>query len=420
MPSLTPLCTIFLLVAITSTARVSTTRITMRLIHRDLISTPTGSTSLPTLASDSESTSTHIEANLIQSSNTIYYVNFSIGTPPVPQLAVLDTGSNLMWVKCLPCEPCSPLSGKRFFDPATSSTFVPKSCDLHCKKCNDMAQCEFRLTYSSAPSAVGILATEQLTFSTSDGGTTVVPNILFGCTRKTRDLPQQSHMTGVMGLGPGPNSLLWRIGTHPKFSYCIGDAQNPLYPYNRLELGDGAIMEGYSTPLVIESGRYYVDVVRISLGGSTLEIPKSAFAKTPGVDDGVIVDTGAKMTYLHKDAYDVLEFTVRDWLRGSKWTRVYPEFARGRQICYGGKAREAAEMFPLLGIHFAGGAALYMDGLGTFLQHDRDIFCLAFLEADYGESSCIGILAQQNYNVGFDLSEKKVYFQRIDCKELDE
>ncbi|TKY54652.1 putative aspartic protease [Spatholobus suberectus] len=38
---------------------------------------------------------------------------------------------------------------------------------------------------------------------------------------------------------------------------------------------------------------------------------------------------------------------------------------------------------------------------------------------DYESFSSIGMLAQQNYNVGYDLNEVRLYFQRIDCELLD-
>ncbi|CAN1811709.1 Aspartic proteinase CDR1 [Linum perenne] len=416
---------ILLLAMITSTNCMYSTRITLKLIHHNSIFPTTAArrtvnTSIQFAEAASNDENDHIRANLVPASQAIYYVNFSIGQPPVPQLAVMDTGSSLLWLKCLPCEPCSPDSETQFFDSSKSSTFKPKVCDSNCRRCNKTTnQCEFTIRYASAPSSEGILAKEELTFSTWDGGYKTVPDILFGCCRKTEDLPRESHMTGVMGLGAGRDSIVWRVGM-PRFSYCIGDAFNPFYDYNRLEIGEGAIMEGDSTPFTIDKGQYYVTLERISLGGSDLNIPESAFKKTPGVESGVMIDTGAQNTYLNKDAFEMVEYAVREQLRGSKWKRVWLEQSGGR-VCYSGKVVDVAQSFPQLGIHFAGGADLFLDGFGMFLQVNWDTFCLAFLQPfDLNDYSCsIGILAQQNYNVGFDLVDNKVYFQRIACEELD-
>ncbi|CAN1166699.1 Probable aspartic protease At2g35615 [Linum perenne] len=66
--------------------------------------------------------------------NNLFYANFSIGYPPVPQLGIMDTGSSFLWVKCLPCSPCSPSSGGTFFDPTKSKTYMFKQVedDIFC------------------------------------------------------------------------------------------------------------------------------------------------------------------------------------------------------------------------------------------------------------------------------------------------
>lgn len=58
-----------------------------------------------------------------------------------------------------------------------------------------------------------------------------------------------------------------------------------------------------------------------------------------------------------------------------------------------------------------------MDKTSFFEVTGDDEFCMAVQMADGGTESLnvIGILAQQNYNVAYDLAAKKVYFQKIDC-----
>ena len=58
-----------------------------------------------------------------------------------------------------------------------------------------------------------------------------------------------------------------------------------------------------------------------------------------------------------------------------------------------------------------------------FIQTTENEFCMAVLPGDYfGDDyesfSPIGMLAQQNYNVGYDLNGMRVYFQRFDCELL--
>ncbi|CAN1809536.1 Probable aspartic protease At2g35615 [Linum perenne] len=75
----------------------------------------------------SDNGSGRVDAELVNAIKfNIFYANFSIGYPPVPQLGIMDTGSSFLWVKCLPCSPCSPSSGGTFFDPTKSKTYVPR------------------------------------------------------------------------------------------------------------------------------------------------------------------------------------------------------------------------------------------------------------------------------------------------------
>lgn len=51
------------------------------------------------------------------------------------------------------------------------------------------------------------------------------------------------------------------------------------------------------------------------------------------------------------------------------------------------------------------------------------MFCLAIgssaVNGDNSKNlSVIGMMAQQNYNVGYDIGQNKLYFQRIDCELL--
>ena len=64
-----------------------------------------------------------------------YIMKISIGTPPVESLAIADTGSDLIWVQCLPCEQCYPQNSP-IFDPKKSSSYNVISCDS--KSCSSL------------------------------------------------------------------------------------------------------------------------------------------------------------------------------------------------------------------------------------------------------------------------------------------
>ncbi|CAN1138039.1 hypothetical protein LINPERHAP2_LOCUS10442 [Linum perenne] len=176
----------------------STNCITLKLVHHNSVFPPTAARTVNTSTQFAEAASNdekdHMTANLVPARQSIYYVNFSIGQPPVPQLAVMAPGT-----ACCGSNACL-------------------ACDSNCRSCNMTTnECEFKIRYDSTPSLEGILAKEQVTFSTWDGVYKAVPDILFGCCRKNEEQPRESHMTGVMGLGADPDSIVWRVGK-PRFS----------------------------------------------------------------------------------------------------------------------------------------------------------------------------------------------------------
>ncbi|XP_056172594.1 aspartic proteinase CDR1-like [Syzygium oleosum] len=147
-----------------------------------------------------------------------FLANISIGTPPVPQLVQIDTGSDLFWFQCLPCTTCFKQSPP-LFDPAKSSTYSNIRCGSQaCVQSGD--KCDPNNEYC-------IYERSYFDKSTSAGS---------------------------------------------KFSYCIGNINDPQYQYNELSLGNGAIMEGDSTTLETYRGLYYLDLQGISVGEKKLQI----------------------------------------------------------------------------------------------------------------------------------------------------
>ncbi|CAN1166773.1 Aspartic proteinase CDR1 [Linum perenne] len=354
---------------------------TTRLIHRDSIFSPfynasetifdrTKRATQSTLARhallSSSSSLNGIEAGLVtDTTHGILFVNFSIGDPPVPQLAIMDTGSSLTWVKCAPCMPCMP--SITLFDPANSKTYKPLPCTEDCRRCTEKRwswstkKCLFSINYLGGQHVLGVYATDQLTFRTSNNSTAVVPNVTFGCSSLVAGLGnnQDPRMTGVLGLGVGPKfkNLISDVGL--KFSYCVSTLSDPTYPYNRLK--------------------------------------------------GVILDTGSTLTSLYTEAFDVVKAEVQKL--ASKILEEIPPPYKPYELCYIGSVEREAEGFPVLGFHFLDGADLVIDRFGIFIQVKNDIFCLAITRSD--RLTIIGLNAQQGYNVGYDLKALSVYFESI-------
>lgn len=56
-----------------------------------------------------------------------YLMTLTLGTPPQQFSVIVDTGSDLNWVQCMPCQVCYQQPGPKF-DPSKSSTFHKATC----------------------------------------------------------------------------------------------------------------------------------------------------------------------------------------------------------------------------------------------------------------------------------------------------
>ncbi|CAN1809492.1 Aspartic proteinase CDR1 [Linum perenne] len=408
---------------------------TTRLIHRDSIFSPfynasetifdrTKRATQSTLARhallSSSSSLNGIEAGLVtDTTHGILFVNFSIGDPPVPQLAIMDTGSSLTWVKCAPCMPCMP--SITLFDPANSKTYKPLPCTEDCRRCTEKRwswstkKCLFSINYLGGQHVLGVYATDQLTFRTSNNSTAVIPNVTFGCSSLVAGLGnnQDPRMTGVLGLGVGPKfkNLISDVGL--KFSYCVSTLSDPTYPYNRLSFGDAVDLTGTRTPFFFNNGHYHLHLLNISLNWQTLNISDEVFRKMS--KEGIMVDSGTEVMFLHEEAFEVVKAEVKK-LGSSNLTETRSK--SGLELCYKGLVNvDARDQFPNMDLQFKDGADLLIDNTGMFIQVDDNTFCLAVIRTK--GVSIIGVMAQQGYNVGYDLKGSRIYFQDLDCQILE-
>ncbi|CAN1328482.1 Probable aspartic protease At2g35615 [Linum perenne] len=438
--------TAFLFYSINSLTHSHGLKIKTRLIHRDSVYSPLYNASLTTedraertvqscLARlaylSSKNTPSGIEALLVLPTKfNVFYVNFSIGQPPVPQIAIMDTGSDVTWVKCLPCNPCKTIPGATLFDPLKSKTYRPRPCTQSCSNCTVLfllwnaglrprRYCLYDIYYAGGDQSEGIYATDQLTFRTADDGLVTIPYIQFGCTSLLTgpSAGDDKILNGILGLGangrtPSDEPLITKLGS--KFSYCIGSVLDRSYLYNHLTISDDADLLGFSTPFYSnKNGDYFVHLTNISLGDSTLNISDEVFRKMS--KEGIMVDSGTEVMFLHEEAFEVVKAEVKK-LGSSNLTETRSK--SGLELCYKGLVNvDARDQFPNMDLQFKDGADLLIDNTGMFIQVDDNTFCLAVIRTK--GVSIIGVMAQQGYNVGYDLKGSRIYFQDLDCQILE-
>ena len=134
-----------------------------------------------------------------------HIMKFSIGTPPVDFYGTADTGSNLVWTQCLPCDACFKQIHP-MFDSKESSTYREISCQSEeCRilldeaTCSPQNICNYKIGYATGLSK-GVWAKEKVTIN-STSGQAVSFDIAFGCAHNTGGFHYEGHATGTIGLG---------------------------------------------------------------------------------------------------------------------------------------------------------------------------------------------------------------------------
>ncbi|TYI47074.1 hypothetical protein E1A91_D13G148000v1 [Gossypium mustelinum] len=336
-----------------------------------------------------------INQSAIQSAVTpnggIYLMKLSFGTPPVDYMAVADTGSDLIWIQCVPClqSQCYP-QGSPPFDPQASSTYKKIPCDsdscqaLPRYQCsNDVNDCQYSYSYGDKSFTKGILSTDTLTFDDSNGQKTAFPTSIFGCGHNNQG-KFRSPNAGLVGLGGGPLS--------PSSS-------------SKLLFGQEAIISrpgAVSTPLVSKTPQtyYYLSLEGVSIGDKTAQAGSS--------QGNIIIDSGTTLTYLESSFYSSLETIVKDAIGADPVQSPSESFS----LCYGS---ETNINVPEMVFHFSG-ADLRLQPVNTFAKFDDNLVCMLIAPTPSDlPLSIFGNFAQINLQVEYDLEKWTVSFVPTDC-----
>lgn len=361
----------------------------------------------------------------IHAGNGEFLMDLSIGTPPSPYSAILDTGSDLIWTQCKPCKQCFS-SPNPVFDPKKSSTFAKLPCSaalctaLPLSSCSG-GSCEYLYTYGDYSSTQGVMATE--TFALGDAS---VAKLGFGCGLDNEG-GGFNQGGGLVGLGRGPLSLVSQLD-EPKFSYCLTSIDST--KSSILLLGSSASVAAddvvsddtkkktttiKTTPLIKNPSSpsfYYLSLEGITVGGTRLPIKKSSFAIRGDGTGGMIIDSGTTITYLEESAFELVK---SEFVKQVKLP-VDESNGTGLDLCFSLPSDEAATVeVPKLVFHFSG-ADLELPGENYVIGDPSGVACLA-MGASSG-MSIFGNVQQQNMQVVHDLAKETISFLPKQCDEL--
>lgn len=352
----------------------------------------------------------------LASSNFEYLMTIQVGTPSKSIVAIIDTGSDVVWTNCRSyCK--SYKQDAWVFYPMNSSTFHELKCnsdschlldspERNCSKQID--SCRYKLWYGDGSFVYGLLASETFAFNTSDGRHVKVLEVTFGCSDMSNGTFDDSHTTGVIGLGGGHLSLVSQLGPlfGYKFSYCFA-------PYTtngasgKLNFGSNALFSEphvQSTPLIktplLPSTFFVVQLSGITVGDMELEPHGS----------NIVLDSGTTLTYLDRKLVQPILERVKNMIH----LQIVkdPNF----DLCFKTDLINSKVEYPDI-ILTLGTVKIKLEPEKAFVNWEDDKRCLNIVTSPTG-FQILGNLAQQDLHVGYDLQQQRVYFESTDCTRL--
>ncbi|KAL0282761.1 UNVERIFIED_CONTAM: Aspartyl protease family protein 2 [Sesamum angustifolium] len=366
-----------------------------------------------------------------------YFMDVFIGTPPKHFSLILDTGSDLNWIQCVPCYDCFEQNGP-YYDPKESSSFRNISCnDPRChlvsspdppQPCKGENQsCPYYYWYGDSSNTTGDFAVETFTVNlTALSGKQEfrkVENVMFGCGHWNRGLFHGA--AGLLGLGRGPlsfSSQLQSLYGH-SFSYCLVDRNSNTSVSSKLIFGEDKALLSHPelnfTTLVGGKDNpvdtfYYVHIKSVVVGGEVLNIPEETWSLSSEGAGGTIIDSGTTLSYFADPAYKIIKEAFVKKVKGYPVVEDFPIL----DPCYNVSGVDKPEL-PSFGLVFADGAIWNFPVENYFIRLDPDdIVCLAILGTPRSALSIIGNYQQQNFHILYDTKQSRLGFAPTKCADM--
>ncbi|KAG0610632.1 hypothetical protein M758_7G079900 [Ceratodon purpureus] len=353
-----------------------------------------------------------------------YYTELYVGTPRQLQVAMVDLGSDVVWLGEAP----SRLQKRRIdgdavnshFYPSSSSSFTPiparsEPCltvdGIHV--CGNGKSC--RVLVGTEDHYTGALefAYEDIRLNrTHHHKGSEMANIMI--TISKTPIPTG----GVLGLGLGKTSFATQMGSNHianKFAYCLSDTDEPSGSSLVFNAGeDDPNLE--FTPLVTHphiTTFHFVNLIAITVNNIKLPIPSKVLQLHNQGEGGTIIDMSTRFSRFPKSAFHHIMKAFKSHI--DLPTILVPGF----HLCYS-MANSDILRVPSLTLVFQNNARmrLPMENLFVSASEQGDVMCLAMVPTSPGTPTVIGSTQQQNFLMVVDRGRSRVGFAPRQCASL--
>ncbi|CAL0307727.1 unnamed protein product [Lupinus luteus] len=335
-------------------------------------------------------------------------------------LLVMDTGSTLIWTQCVGCKftyggHCY-LQKEDFFPNTESKSYILSK-----------PQSTYHYTYGDGGYSYGICSKETFTFPSASSSSSPLkfPNIVFGCGINNHNPLSEDNtflIAGVLGMGVGKTSFVYQIKNQigGRFSYCFvrNDMENPPPMYLRF----GTNIKPPKNPKTLKFQKsafefYTLNMIDIGVNGERLHLRKEQLFAPHSEVKGLIIDSGAELSYLREEAYNVIVSKMDKYFSEHKG-EFMKENSEDGLSCYSRIKGEKYNNIPGVTFYFEGGVQLDIIPEGTFQRNigprRKEIFCLMFYGTQ-GDINILGAFQQVNQKFIYNINDMTLQFGREDC-----
>lgn len=373
-------------------------------------------------------TSPHLPASIRQPAAVMragrgdFFIEYWIGSSHKKEYGVIDTGSDVFWQQCQPCDPCY---NQTFpvFNPNTSTTYTvlqSNSEDCHKLSHNDRIRykdprlCGYHVDYIDDGSSVGLLSRDDITIQTTRTNNKTF-NMIIGCGHKNSDHFGE-YASAVIGLNRNPLSLISQLNI-TRFSYCLPQYDKSAFP-STMNFGILGINSSTSSPSVVStplvhvagSDSYHVTLMEIHIDDHRIPFVKPG--ESAATRGNTVIDIGTTNTYIYHSVFQQLVQILHQ-----HFLPALPHHSENT-VCF---MTNSTTRFPTVGLKFAGGKVLELPTKNVFANDEHPNFhCLTIgsnrVEGYRENDVYLGAWTQANFMVGYRLGKKnKVYFKPRTC-----
>ena len=239
-----------------------------------------------------------------------YFADVLIGTPQQRMSAIIDTGSEGLFVTCASCDSCGQVHMDPFYNPDISSSFkVPDQCPVAASHLRNPT-CIFEKRFLEGSILRGHLVSDQVAIGTANSRR----ELGFGCIETESKLFLNQKANGIMGLAPA----FGRKNNIHAITLCLSKMGG------EFDLVESSIEEPEKSTLLEYRDNHYVvspsAVSIVSADGSSVHWSVSEPTEVQEqLGQKVLIDSGSTITYLNDALFvrviSLIRKAIRDGLK---------------------------------------------------------------------------------------------------------